>query len=76
MPTAIASFLRVQIITSAGSLFMSVTAYLVPVWSVIFGVTLMGEDLPPQLYIALALILSGIGLSQSRKLGQILKRQT
>jgi drug/metabolite transporter (DMT)-like permease len=76
LPTAIASFLRVQIITSAGSLFMSVTAYLVPVWSVIFGVTLMGEDLPPQLYIALALILSGIGLSQSRKLGQILKRQT
>ena len=41
---------------------------MVPVWSVIFGVTLMGEDLPGQLYLALALILGGIGLSQWRSL--------
>ncbi len=65
-PTAIASVIRVRVITTAGSLFMSLTSYMVPVWAVIFGIMLLGEDLPPQLFYALALILSGIALSQSR----------
>lgn len=63
-PTALAAVIRVRVITTAGSLFMSLTSYQVPVWSVIFGITLMGESLPPQLFYALALILAGIGLSQ------------
>ena len=65
-PTALAAVIRVRVITTAGSLFMSLTSYMVPVWAVIFGVTLMGEDLPPQVFVALALILAGIGLSQMR----------
>ncbi len=65
-PTALAGVIRVRVITTAGSLFLSLVSYMVPVWAVIFGVTLMGEDLPPQIYIALALILAGIGLSQMR----------
>ncbi|MEM0948135.1 MAG: DMT family transporter [Pseudomonadota bacterium] len=63
-PTAIAAFLQVRVIRSAGSLFMSQVSYLVPLWSVVFGITLLGEDLPPQLFIALALILTGIGFGQ------------
>lgn len=64
-PTALAGVMRVWVITSAGSLFMSLTSYMVPVWAVIFGVALLGEALPPQVFAALALILSGIAISQS-----------
>lgn len=74
MPTALAAVIRVWVITSAGSLFMSLTSYQVPVWSVILGVTLMGESLPPQLFLALGIILAGIGLSQSRALTAMFKR--
>ncbi len=63
-PTALAAFLQVRIIRSAGSLFMSQVSYLVPLWSVVFGIALLDEDLSPQLFVALALILAGIGFSQ------------
>lgn len=75
LPTALAFFIRVQVITTAGSLFMSLTSYMVPVWAVIFGITLMGEALPPQLFVALGLILGGIALSQSRALAALLRRR-
>ena len=74
MPTALAAIIRVQVITTAGSVFMSLTSYQVPIWAVILGVTFMGESLPPQLFIALAIILSGIALSQSRALASMFKR--
>lgn len=74
LPTALAAILRVYVITSAGSVFMSLTSYMVPVWSVIFGITLMNEALPPQLFLALALILGGIALSQWRSLTAVFRR--
>lgn len=74
IPTALAAFIRVRVIRTAGSVFMSFVAYMVPVWSVIFGVTFMGETLPPTLFAALALILGGIGLSQWRTLRALAKR--
>jgi len=67
-PTALAAVIRVRVIATAGSVFMSLTSYMVPLWAAIFGVTLMGENLSPSLFIALALILAGIGISQSRSL--------
>jgi drug/metabolite transporter (DMT)-like permease len=73
-PTALAAVIRVRVITTAGSLFMSLTSYQVPVWSVILGVSFMGETIPPQLFLALAIILAGIGLSQSRALMAMIKR--
>ncbi|TDT74769.1 drug/metabolite transporter (DMT)-like permease [Litoreibacter halocynthiae] len=73
-PTALAAVIRVRVITTAGSLFMSLTSYQVPVWSVILGVSFMGETLPPQLFFALAIILAGIGLSQSRALMAMIRR--
>ncbi|MXQ06699.1 EamA family transporter [Alphaproteobacteria bacterium GH1-50] len=74
-PTAMAGALRVHIIRTAGSLFMSIAAFLVPLWAVIFGVVLMGEDLPPQLFVALALILAGIAVAQSGQIRQIFGRK-
>lgn len=73
-PTALAAVIRVRVITTAGALFMSLTSYQVPVWSVILGVSFMGETLPPQLFFALAIILAGIGLSQSRALMEMIRR--
>ena len=74
LPTALGAIIRVRVITTAGSLFMNITSYMVPVWSVIFGIALMGEDLPAQLYTALALILLGIFISQSRAIFAALRR--
>ncbi len=75
-PTGVAAIIRVLVITTAGSLFMSLTSYMVPLWAVVFGVTIMGEDLPPQLFWALGIILAGIGISQSRALLQQLRPRT
>ncbi len=74
-PTALAAAGRVRVITTAGTLFMTLTNYMVPIWAVIFGIVLLGEELPPQLFIALALILSGIAVSQSRAIQQALARR-
>ena len=64
IPTATANLLRVFVIRTAGPQFMSLTNYQVPVWAVLFGVVFLGEGTPPTLLIALALILSGIFVSQ------------
>ncbi len=68
LPTALAAVIRVRVITTAGSLFMSLTSYMVPVWSVFFGIAFGAEMLPPTLYSGLGLILGGILISQSRSL--------
>ena len=64
VPTAAANLLRVLVVRSAGPVFMSLTNYQVPVWSVVMGALLLGEPLPPSLLLAMALILAGVGLSQ------------
>ena len=63
-PTALAALVQVRIIQTAGALFMSQVSYMVPVWSVIFGILILGETLPKQLFIALGLIFTGIAFSQ------------
>ncbi|MFO6463972.1 DMT family transporter [Jannaschia sp. KMU-145] len=65
VPTALAGLLRVRIIRTAGPGFMTLVNYQVPVWSIVFGVTLLGEDLPGRFYVALALIAGGLFVSQS-----------
>ena len=64
VPTAAASLLRIVVIRSAGPVFMSLTNYQVPLWSVVFGFAIMGEQLPGSLFWATLLILSGVALSQ------------
>ncbi|MEM6636579.1 MAG: DMT family transporter [Pseudomonadota bacterium] len=64
LPTAAAAVIRILVITTAGSLFMSLTSYMVPVWAVIFGVALLGEQITLNVLVALAVILGGIALAQ------------
>lgn len=64
IPTAAANLLRVMVIRSAGPVFMSLTNYQVPIWSVLLGAVILSEPLPPSLILALILILSGVALSQ------------
>lgn len=64
VPTAAANLLRVQVVRTAGPVFMSLVNYQVPVWSVVLGAWLLAEPLPPSLLWAMVLILSGVGLSQ------------
>jgi drug/metabolite transporter (DMT)-like permease len=64
VPTAAANLLRVLVVRSAGPVFMSLVNYQVPVWSVVLGALILSEPLPPALLYAMALILTGVGLSQ------------
>lgn len=63
-PTALATLLLVTVIREAGPSFLGLSNYQVPVWSVVFGVSLLGETMPPQLLPALGLILLGVAVSQ------------
>ncbi|MEX0369734.1 MAG: DMT family transporter [Tateyamaria sp.] len=64
IPTAAANMLRVLVIRSAGPVFMSITNYQVPLWSVVLGAAILNEPLPSSLLWAMSLILLGVGLSQ------------
>ncbi len=64
IPTALATLLRVSVIRSAGSVFMSLVNYQVPLWSVLFGVLILNEVLPLRFFAALILILIGLAISQ------------
>jgi drug/metabolite transporter (DMT)-like permease len=74
IPTAAASLLRVLVVRSAGPVFMSLTGYQVPVWSVVLGALILGEPLPTSLLMALALILAGVGLIQYGALKRLFAR--
>ncbi|WP_299771905.1 DMT family transporter [uncultured Tateyamaria sp.] len=74
IPTAAANMLRVLVIRSAGPVFMSITNYQVPVWSVVMGAALLNEPLPPSLLWAMLLILAGVGLSQYGALRRLFVR--
>ncbi|KIC42372.1 membrane protein [Ruegeria sp. ANG-R] len=64
IPTAFATLLRVSIIRSAGSVFMTLVNYQVPIWSMVFGAWILSEALPVRFYIALVMILAGLAISQ------------
>lgn len=74
IPTAAANFLRTLVIRSAGPVFMSITNYQVPVWSVVLGALLLGEPLPTSLIMAMVLILAGVGLSQYGAFRKLFRR--
>lgn len=74
IPTAAANFLRTYVIRTAGPVFMSITNYQVPLWSVALGALLLGEPLPATLLLAMVLILAGVGLSQYGALKRLFGR--
>lgn len=67
LPTALAQVLLVQVIRDAGPGFLSLVNYQVPIWSVLFGAVLLSEAVPPQLFISLGLILTGLLLGRRRR---------
>lgn len=64
LPTAVATLMLVRVNRGAGPSFMSLVNYQVPVWSVILGMAVLGEALPPQFLLALVLILAGLALGR------------
>lgn len=74
VPTAAANLLRVTLVRTAGPVFLSLTNYQVPVWSVVLGAAILGEPLPPVLLWSLLLILCGVGLSQYGALRRLFGR--
>ena len=66
-PTAIATVVYFKLIASAGPTFMSLVNYMSPAVAVFLGVALLGETPGIHAYIALALILLGIAVSQWRR---------
>lgn len=72
LPTALATLLRVSIIRSAGSVFMTLVNYQVPAWSMVFGAWILSEALPLRFFAALALILTGLAISQWYSLRKML----
>jgi drug/metabolite transporter (DMT)-like permease len=67
VPTALAALLRVNTIWRVGSGFMTLTNYMVPLWSMGFGAVLLQETLPQSFFAALVLILSGMAISQNKR---------
>jgi drug/metabolite transporter (DMT)-like permease len=72
IPTALAALLRVVTIRSAGTVFMTLVNYQVPVWSMILGVLVLNEVLPLRFFAALALILAGLAISQWSSLRRLI----
>jgi drug/metabolite transporter (DMT)-like permease len=62
--TAIATVVFLKLVTVAGPSFTSFINYLIPVWALLMGVVLLGEQPGTRVMVALALILSGIALSE------------
>lgn len=73
-PTAAATLLRISVIRSAGSVFMTLVNYQVPMWSMVFGAVILSEDLPFRFFIALALVLTGLAASQWPSLKALMRR--
>lgn len=63
-PTAVATVMILVIIKRQGVSFLSQINFMVPVFGMLAGVLLLGERLPANAYLALALILSGIAISR------------
>ena len=66
-PTAIATVVYFKLIATAGPTFMSLVNYMSPAVAVLLGVALLGETPGIHAYVALALILLGIAVSQWRR---------
>ena len=66
-PTAIATVVYFKLIATAGPTFMSLVNYMTPPIAVFLGVALLGEAPGIHAYVALALILLGIAVSQWRR---------
>ena len=70
-PTAFATVLVYRLMARAGPSFVAYSNYLVPIFAVLLGAAVLGEELHWNILAALILVLSGIAISriQPRKVG-------
>jgi drug/metabolite transporter (DMT)-like permease len=66
-------FIGVFIIRGANPVFLSLTNYQAPLWSVVLGIILLAEPFQVNIVIAMILILLGLGLSQYGALKRLFK---
>jgi drug/metabolite transporter (DMT)-like permease len=66
-PTALATIVYLRLVGMAGPTFTSLTNYCVPVVALFLGTAVLGEQPGSSAYAGLALILSGIAISQLRR---------
>jgi drug/metabolite transporter (DMT)-like permease len=66
LPTALGTIGYVWLIRRRGALFTSFTTYLSPVWAILIGVALLGEQPGAPEYLALVLILVGVAIANLR----------
>jgi drug/metabolite transporter (DMT)-like permease len=64
LSTALGQVLLIQVLWRAGPPFLSQVNFLIPIWAMIFGVTLLGESVAPRTVVALALIFVGVAVAQ------------
>ncbi|WP_425410117.1 DMT family transporter [Hyphococcus sp.] len=69
-PTGLNGILIIILIRRAGAGFMALSNYVTPLWAVAMGAALFGERLEASVFVALALILSGVGVSQKVRLNR------
>lgn len=65
--TALPQLVFFRLVASAGPTFYSLINYLIPVWAMLAGALFLQERPEWNAYLALVLILSGVGISQLRK---------
>ncbi|HCH25084.1 MAG TPA: EamA family transporter [Oceanospirillaceae bacterium] len=65
-PTGLMFLVRFYLINNYGYIFVSQVGYLVPLFSVLFGTLLLGEQLSLSIFLGLGLILSGIFISRTK----------
>lgn len=63
-PTGLNGVLIIMLIRRTGAGFMALSNYVTPLWAVAMGALLFAERLEATVFIALALILSGVAVSQ------------
>lgn len=67
LPTAFAMFVYVWLIRRSGPVFVSFTTYMSPLWATGLGVLFLGEELHWSMVGALALILAGVAVANTRR---------
>jgi drug/metabolite transporter (DMT)-like permease len=66
VPTAAGTAIMFRILSTEGAGFFSLVNYQIPVFALAYGALFLGEPLLPAFGVALAFILAGVAISQSR----------
>lgn len=65
--TGYATVVYFQLLRTAGATFLSLMNYLIPLWAVAIGAAFLGEKLQPGAWLAMLLVLAGVGLTGSQR---------